>query len=252
MVKVSIVGITGRMGVNLTEILNNNRDFEIIGGISNTKKSAYKLFTSFEEMVVNSDVIIDFSTPSVTMRILPLCVEFFKPIVIGTTGFSTSDMQKISKYAENIPIFISSNFSFGINMLNIILRKYSKFFDMDQYDIEILETHHRNKKDAPSGTALSLAAAIADSYCKKLVDFVHNNNVDEPIKDRSKIGIAFRRGGNVFGDHTVSFLGDFEVIDFSHRALDRKVFAYGAFKAMKWILDKSKGLYTMQDMLSEI
>lgn len=252
MVKVSIVGITGRMGMNLTEILSNNKNFEIIGGISNTRKSEYRLFLSFEEMVVNSDIIVDFSIPSATMKVLPLCVKHLKPIVIGTTGFSANDMQKIDECAKGTPIFIASNFSFGINMLNIILKKYSKFFNMDQYDIEILETHHRNKKDAPSGTALSLAGAIADSYGRELADFMHNNNVDAPVKDRSKIGIAFRRGGNVFGDHTVSFLGDFEVIDFSHRALDRKVFAYGAFKAMEWLLDKQKGLYTMQDMLSEI
>lgn len=252
MIKISIVGITGRMGTNLTEIIKQSKNFEIVGGISNTNRSAYKLFSSFDEMALCSDIVIDFSASDVTMNILSACVKHLKPIVIGTTGFSFDNINKIKECAEYIPIFMASNFSFGINMLNVILKKYSKFFNMDEYDIEILETHHRNKKDAPSGTAISLAGSIAESYGKALQEFMHNNDVTVPQKDRSKIGIAFRRGGGVFGEHTVSFMGDFEVVDFAHRALDRKVFAQGAIKAAEWLYGRKNGLYSMQDLLKDI
>ena len=252
MVKVSIVGITGRMGTNILEIIDGYPNFEIVGGVSAVKNSAYKIFSSFDEMVSCSDIVIDFSAPCATMKVLPSCAKYLKPIVIGTTGFSDNDIEKIKEYSKDIPIFMASNFSFGINLLNIILMKYSKFFDMNEYDLEILETHHRNKKDAPSGTAISLANSVAESYGRTLSDFMHNNNVNAPKKDRNKIGISFRRGGGVFGEHTVSFMGDFEVIDFSHRALDRKVFAYGALKATEWLLGKHKGMYSMQDLIANI
>lgn len=252
MVNVGISGITGKMGTKIAEVVSDGKIFNIVGGIARKQESDYKLFDSFDEMVMSSDVVIDFSSPVVTMKVIDACSKYEKPIVIGTTGFSAVDIEKIHEYAKNVPIFMSSNFSLGINILNEILKKYTKFFDMNQYDIEVLETHHRNKKDAPSGTAISLARSVADGYDKNLSDVMHNNTVTDPVKDSSKIGVAFRRGGGVCGEHTVSFMGDFEVVDFSHKALDRKVFAYGAVKAAEWLLNKPKGFYSMQDMLVNI
>ncbi len=203
-----------------------------------------KVTSNLEVLCLQSDIIIDFSHPDATLVLLPLCQRYNRPLMIGTTGFNAEARRWIAKAADDIPIVLAANTSLGVNLLMAVSRLAAKALD---WDVEVFEMHHRRKVDAPSGTALRLAQAIAterEATLKSPIKYPH-----EQRRNSGEIGIAVARGGDVIGDHTVFFLDDHERIELTHRAQDRGIFARGALAAAKWLVDRPAGLYDMSDVL---
>jgi 4-hydroxy-tetrahydrodipicolinate reductase len=168
------------------------------------------------------------------------------PLVIGTTGFSKIQFDEIKRYSKELPVLLSSNMSIGVNLIASYAALLAQKLG-DSYDIEILEMHHRNKKDLPSGTALYLASSIASGLKKNLTDIMIEKRMEN--RPKGKIGISSLRGGDVVGDHSVIFAGEGERIELIHKASDRAIFAKGALEAARWIIGKGPGLYSMIDVL---
>jgi 4-hydroxy-tetrahydrodipicolinate reductase len=237
---ICLIGSTGKMGKSIQAILEN--DF-VIKGFSKANGD------DFDITVKNSDVVIDFSHADNVLYALKVCMLNKKPYFCGTTNLNNNIFEAIKSASKNIPVMYASNTSFGIAVLKKAVQLVTKEFGLSA-DIEISETHHRAKKDAPSGTALSLGevAACALGYHLdqiKITDRAHN-----PRDNNVQIGFASMRGGSIFCEHTVHFLAANETIKLSHACLDRKVFAEGAVKAALWLCNQSSGFYTMEDMLN--
>lgn len=194
-----------------------------------------------------SDVLIDFTTPESAMQHVDLAVEYQKPIVIGTTGFSDEERKVIIQKSDKVPILLASNMTVGVALLSILVEKMTSLLD-DTYDVEIIESHHRYKKDTPSGTAKSLVrAAHRGRKSEDKNKFVVHNEPGERIK--GDIGISVIRGGNEVGTHSVYFYGNEETIELTHRVHNRKIFAKGAVQAAKWLYGRHPGLYRLKDVL---
>lgn len=195
------------------------------------------------------DVVIDFSHPSATDGICRACLGASKPLVIGTTGHSNEQRARIKEASESLPIVSSPNFSVGVNVLFWLTRKTAEMLGPD-FDLEITETHHRLKKDAPSGTARRLAEILCDAreldYGKNVV---HGRKGLIGERNATEIGVHSIRGGDVVGDHTVTFAGQGERLDLTHKASSRETFARGALRAAHWVAGRSPGLYSMEDVL---
>lgn len=201
--------------------------------------NAGTIATDNPERLFESDLIIDFTTPEATRRHIWLAAKHNTPIVIGTTGLTADDMKEMQDAARECPLLYSANMSVGINLLSALVEQASGKLG-DAFDIEILETHHRNKVDAPSGTAQMLGRATGRTAA----------SIDRKGKrDAGTLGYAVQRGGDVVGEHTVSFFGPGERLELAHRAHDRSLFAKGALRAAQWIKEKPNGLYTMRDVL---
>lgn len=197
----------------------------------------------------DAQVAIDFTLPDATASNLAACVAAKCPMVIGTTGHSESVRAQITAAARAIPIVMAPNMSLGVNLLLKLVELAAAKLDAD-YDIEIFEAHHRNKKDAPSGTALALGASAAAGRGVTLAEAAeYSRHGNTGARERGKIGFSVFRGGDVVGDHIVTFAGIGERIELTHRASDRLAFARGAVKAAQWLVDRPAGLYSMQDVL---
>ena len=215
---VGIIGITGRMGSELTKLIPLEN---LVGGM-NSQTTEYEL----EEIIEKSDVIIDFSRPIATFKALAIAKEYKRPYVCGTTGFIADEFEKISQIAKHIPILYASNFSLGVQFVASVLRQASQIFQ--DFDFSIIERHHKHKKDAPSGTALFLA---------KQVELPHQ--------------IVAIRAGSIAGEHSCSFTGDDEEITITHKAFNRAIFAKGALDCAEWLIGKEPGLYSVEDFLQD-
>jgi 4-hydroxy-tetrahydrodipicolinate reductase len=205
------------------------------------------LFASAEDVDVPFDVAVDFSRPEATMAILDLCLRERKPLVTGTTGLGKKQMDRLKEASEIIPLFYSRNMSLGVNLQLALVQAATRVLG-DDFDPEIVETHHNLKVDAPSGTALMLAEAIeaARSGESQLIFGRHERN---KRREKAEIGIHSLRGGNVAGEHVVCFLGNDEELIITHRAGSKLVFAQGALKAASFLLEQAPGLYTMKDIV---
>lgn len=219
MINILLNGCNGNMGKAIIEHVNKTPDFNVLYGIDKDNTDLYNNITQ------KPDVIIDFSTVSATFTALNYAIENLVPIVIATTGFSQTDNQKIAEFAEAIPIFKSSNMSYAIYLFANVASTLAK--KLKNVDIEIIEKHHRMKKDAPSGTALMLA------------DSIHR-----------KCNISSIRGGGLVGEHSVLFLGENETIEIKHTAYSRNIYVEGALDAAKFIITKKNGLFSMEDLVS--
>ena len=196
------------------------------------------------------DVLIDFTTPEATLQHLALCQQNRKAMVIGTTGFSESQHQRIANSGETIPIVFAPNMSIGVNLCFNLLEQAARVLG-DDVDIEIIEAHHRHKKDAPSGTALKMGEIVAQTLDRNLqqVALYGREGMGEE-RDRKTIGFSTVRAGDIVGDHTVIFAGLGERVEITHKASSRMTFAIGAVRAANWIADKDPGLYSMRDVLN--
>ena len=195
------------------------------------------------------DVVVDFSTPEATLSAIEICRQQRKGVVIGTTGFTPEQRQQIEAAAKEIPICQSANFSVGVNVVLKLLQQAAQVLG-DEYDVEIIEAHHRAKVDSPSGTALRMGEVVARALGRDLrANAVYGREGNTGARDRKAIGFATVRGGDVIGDHTVLFLGEGERVEISHKASNRSNFALGALRAAQWLQDKPPGLYDMQDVL---
>ena len=205
-----------------------------------------KLTSSLE---ADSDVLIDFSLPAGTLGVIDACIARKTPMIIGTTGIDEAGVKKIEAVAKMVPVVFAPNMSVGVNLLFKVAGEVAKALG-DDYDVEIVETHHRFKKDAPSGTALGLARSIADALGRDLsTDAVYGREGAVGERTKREIGIHAVRGGDVVGDHVITFAGLGERIELTHRAHSRETFVRGALRAAKWIRGKKAGLYSMREVL---
>ena len=241
MIRVIITGAKGRMGQALVSCAKNFPTVQVVAGLDQNDALA--------AVIGGSDVVVDFSSPQATPGFLDLCLKHQKAIVIGTTGHTAAEKEAIVKASAAIPIVLASNFSTGVNTLFWLTRKAAEILGTD-FDLEVVEMHHRLKKDAPSGTAKSLAEILADVRHRQL-DQVARHGRAGLVGERqsSEIGIHSIRGGDVVGDHTVVFANIGERLELTHKASSRDTFANGALRAAQWLVKQKPGLYDMQDVL---
>lgn len=251
-IKLGISGISGKMGQNVLEIVSKGDAFEIVAGFHNSDADFHgvKCYSDVKDFLSNIDVCIDFSSKDNLIKLLHEAILFNRvAIVSGTTGLSEQDHTELKNYGKVAKIFWASNFSIGVSIFKNILGKLLPIINNYDFDIELLEKHHKFKKDAPSGTAVSLLKQIAAFKNKPLEEVVHYNSVATPMRENGKVGVAFQRGGGVIGEHELSFFGTFEELSIKHTAYDRKVFANGAITAAKWLLQQNNGYFSMEDII---
>ena len=247
MLKILINGINGRMGQEVLKAVNNSSDFEVCCGVDKTNSnSSFPIYNDVNLIKEKPDIIIDFSVPDATMNILEYAKQNSIPIVIATTGFSEDQSEIIRKYSKSIPVFHSGNMSYEINIMADIVAKLAT--QLKDSDIEIIETHHRNKIDSPSGTALILADSINDALDNKM-DYQYNRHSVRQKRSDKEIGIHSIRGGTEVGKHTVMFLGQNESFELTHTVTSRSIFAEGSLKAARFLMHQKNGLYNMKDLI---
>lgn len=249
MVKIILSGCAGKMGKMVSECADKSQNVSIVAGIdlNKTTNCNYPIFSNIEECNVEADAIIDFSRPATLPSLISYSSSKNIPIVICTTGYSEDEKAKILDLSSKVAVFQSANMSIGVNLVNNVLKQISgKLFN--DYDIEIIEKHHNQKVDSPSGTALLLANTIKNSIDQE-TEFVFGREGNKK-REKNDIGIHAIRGGNIVGDHTVIFAGSGECIELTHKAISREVFAVGAIKAAEFIANKNPGLYNMDDLLT--
>jgi len=256
MIKVIVCGACGRMGREVIAKVRQTKEMELIGAIEAPAHpligkdiEGVEIREGLEEVVQPGAVIIEFTTPSATLAHLETAKRKKIPMVIGTTGFKEGEYARIKEASRNIPILISPNMSIGINLLFKVVEKITKAIGKD-FDKEIVEVHHRNKKDAPSGTARRIAQIIAKAEGEDLSRVgVYGRKGLGKGRSKKEIGIHAIRGGSVVGEHTVLFAGEGERLEITHRAESRQIFAQGAILGAKFISKQKKGLYDLQDAL---
>jgi len=241
MTKIIITGSKGRMGQMLVSCAKSIRELEIVGQVDQGDDLA--------AVIGKCDVIVDFSHPDATLSVVELCAKNQKAVVIGTTGHSDSEKSQIANRKSQIPMVWASNFSTGVNTLFWLTRKAAEILGPN-FDLEVVEMHHRLKKDAPSGTAKTLAEILADVRKLQLEKAARHGRVGI-VGERTplEIGVHSIRGGDVVGDHTVIFANTGERLELTHKASSRDTFANGALRAALWVGKQKPGLYDMQDVL---
>ncbi|HVO96288.1 MAG TPA: 4-hydroxy-tetrahydrodipicolinate reductase [Terriglobales bacterium] len=259
-----VCGVGGRMGGAVVRALQQSADFKLAGAIDKAGSSrlgkdageiaagghlGIRITDKIDAALVSNSVIIDFTNPQVSLGFLRSAAKKRTPIVIATTGFNAKQQAEIKRLARRTPTLLAANTSLGVNVLVSLLGRAAKMLG-DDYDVEIIEAHHRFKKDAPSGTALALGRSVADALGRDL-EKVGINGRKGIVGERSKKEIALLsvRAGDIVGEHTVIFGGIGERLEFIHRAHSRDTFARGALRAARWLAKRKSGLYSMQDML---
>lgn len=263
-VRVAVTGAAGRMGKTLIEAIDLNPNAELTaaiewaqspaigsdsGELAGLGKNGIAIVADIEDVLEDFDVLIDFTAPTATVANSAVCSSHAKKMIIGTTGCSDDEKADIAAAASRSAICMATNFSTGVNVCFKLLKDAAKILG-DDYDVEIVEAHHRHKVDAPSGTALSMGEAVAEGLQRNLKDVaIYGREGQVGARPDKEIGFATVRGGDVVGDHTVMFLADGERVEISHKASSRMSFARGAVRAAVWIAAQDKGLFDMQDVL---
>jgi len=253
LIKLLISGCNGKMGQVISRLAQGYDDLSIAAGVTKNPsrlQNIYPMYESFKEVEVEADVVLDFSNPEMIAEIIDYCVKHHTALVVGTTGLSDSDLDMLKQASESIPVFISANMSFGVKVLIDLALKAAATLG-DEFDIEILEKHHNEKKDAPSGTAMMIAKKLKKQINKDFELVYDRSKVREKRKPK-EIGISSIRGGTIRGEHTIFFAGKDEVIEIKHSALSRDMFGRGAIRAARYIASKPNGFYTMKKMLEEM
>lgn len=264
MVKIIVSGAAGRMGVRIINIIHQTEGVTLSGAFEHPQnpmvgkdagmvaglgEKGVKISGSLDDIIDSGDVIIDFTVPVATMTNIRKAASAGKSIVIGTTGITEDEQKEIRRIAENIPVVLAPNMSVGVNVMFKVAAEMAKILG-NEYDIEIVEAHHRLKKDAPSGTAIGLAKKLAEATNRDLEEtavYARHGMIGQ--RSDEEIGIQTLRAGDITGDHTVLFGGIGERLELTHRAHNRDNFAKGAVRAAKWIISRDPGLYDMQDVL---
>lgn len=241
MTRIIINGSKGRMGQALLSCAERMPEVEIVGAVDQGDDLA--------ALLPKADVVIEFSFHSVTLGVAELCAKHGKALVIGTTGHSAEEKAKIVALGSNIPMVMATNFSTGVNTLFWLTRKAAEILG-PAFDLEVLEMHHRLKKDAPSGTATTLLEILGEVRKVQLEEALrHGRKGITCERTSSEIGIHAIRGGDVVGDHTVIFANNGERVELTHKASSRETFANGALRAAAWVVKQKHGVYDMQDVL---
>lgn len=261
MVRVVIIGAGGRMGRALVRAAEERSDLRVVaaidtpaspvlgrdaGELAGTARLGVQLACDLAAGLAQADVAIDFSHPSATAANLAACRSAGKALLIGTTGHAAQLAGELERAARHIALLVAPNTSIGVTLLLELVRQGTRALPPD-FDVEIIEAHHRMKKDAPSGTALALGAAVAEERGQRLEQVTATHREGE--RRKGDIGFAVVRGGDIVGEHTVLFAGSGEQLLLGHRASDRAVFARGALQAASWLAGRSPGRYTMRDVI---
>lgn len=251
MIHVLINGCNGRMGQEVAKVVQNQEDMTVLAGFDRTETDymSYHVYTKLEDLPASEiDVIIDFSVPEATFHLLAYAQKHHIPMVIATTGFTEEERSTIRQLAKDLPIFQSANMSFDINLMGKIVAELAKH--LSDTDIEIIESHHNQKIDAPSGTAIQLADKINDVLPEKC-DYVFDRHSKREKRGKREIGFSSIRGGNIVGTHTVQFIGANETFEVTHTSYSRTVFAEGAVKAARFLINMPNGFYDMNDLIQK-
>ncbi len=243
-------GCNGKMGRMITELVKNDDGAVIAAGVDTYTGIAndYPVYESIDQCDTDVDVVIDFSNAGAVDALLDYCAEKKIPVVLCTTGLSEEQLEKVRETSEKTAVLKSANMSMGINLLLKLLKDAAKVLGNAGYDIELVERHHNQKLDAPSGTALALADSINEALNGEY-HYVYDRSQVRQKRDAKEIGISAVRGGTIVGDHEVIFAGTDEVIEFRHSAYSRNVFAKGAVEAAKFLAGKETGMYDMGDVI---
>lgn len=253
MIKLIISGCNGRMGQVVTRLAKADGGFEIVAGFDqNTAKlSDYPVYSHPLEYAGSADVVVDFSSPAALDSLLGWCKAKNVPVILCSTGYSPEQLESIKAASAEMPVFKSANMSLGINVLTTLIKRAAEIMG-ETFDIEIVEKHHNQKKDAPSGTAIMLADAVKEGLAYE-PEYVYDRSTVRQPRDKKEIGISAVRAGTIPGEHTVIFAGTDEVIEFKHTAYSREIFAAGAVKAAKFMAGITEpGMYDMSDVLKNI
>lgn len=250
MVRAIMHGCNGKMGQTISGLIAADEEIEIVAGVDarDEGKNRYPVFKSIEECSVAADVVIDFSVAAAVDGLLDYCGEHKVPCVLCTTGLSEEQLEKVKETSGKVAVLKSANMSLGINMLLKLLKEAAQTLSPAGFDIEIVEKHHNQKVDAPSGTALALADSINERMGGTF-EYVYDRSKVREKREAKQIGISAVRGGTIVGDHDVIFAGPDEVVTFSHRAYSKAVFGKGAIEAAKFLKDKPAGMYDMADVI---
>ena len=250
MIKVIMHGCNGKMGKNIVNLLANDTQAQIVAGVDayDEGKNPFPVYASIKQCTTEADVIIDFSTAKAVDNLLDYCVEKQVPCVLCTTGLTEEQLQKVADASKKVAILKSANMSLGINMLLKLVKEATAILAPAGFDIEIVEKHHNQKVDAPSGTALALADSINEEL-NNAYEYVYDRSQTREKRKTNEIGISAVRGGTIVGDHDVIFAGEDEVITFNHRAYSKAVFAKGAIQAAKFLAGKEARMYDMSDVI---
>ena len=256
MTKIAVVGAAGRMGREVCRTALGDGSFELVGGVvePGSEKLGFDLgelcgagrigVAAADDPPDTAEALIEFTTPEATVEHL----SYRRPVVIGTTGLSEAQLTRVEEAAKSVPVILAPNMSVGVGLIREVVRELSEKLD-PSYDIEIVETHHRNKVDAPSGTALLLAWAAAEGRGRDLDEVAVYGREGRAPRKEGEIGIHALRGGAVVGEHRVIFYGSGEEVEVIHRALSRRTFAAGALRAARFVAGAEPGLYSMRDVL---
>ena len=250
MVRVVMHGCNGKMGQVITGIIQQEEQMMIVAGVDRFTgiKNDYPVFESIGECNVKADVVIDFSNAAAVEGVLDYCSKNQVPVVLCTTGLSKEQLNKVNAASEKTAVLKSANMSMGINLLLKLLKDAAKVLGPAGYDIELVERHHNQKVDAPSGTALALADSVNEALDNEY-HYVYDRSQTREKREKKEIGISAVRGGTIVGDHEVIFAGEDEVIEFRHTAYSKAVFAKGAVEAAKFLAGKPAGMYDMSDVI---
>lgn len=264
MIKIIVAGALGRMGASIINVIKETDGVELAGaverpehpqigndlsGVSSFDKKGIRITDDIKKVIKKADCIIDFSNPEASMENLEAAAKYEKAIVIGTTGFFNHQRERLKELAQKTRVVAAPNMSVGVNLLLKVVGDVASVLGND-YDVEIIEAHHRLKKDAPSGTAIRIAEVIADALkrdLEKVAVYERKGIIGE--RKQNEIGIQTIRAGDIVGDHTIIFGGLGERLEITHRAHSRDTFARGAVRAAMWIVKQENGLYDMQDVL---
>lgn len=250
MTKVIMNGCNGHMGIVISQLCEQDENIEIVAGvdINTEQKFGYPVFADLASCDIAADAMIDFSHVSCVDALLEYSVEKQIPVVLCTTGLSEEQLQKVTEASEKVAVLKSANMSLGINMLMDLLQKAARTLAPAGFDMEIVEKHHNQKLDAPSGTALALADSI-NEVLENQYSYKYDRSQERKKREKYEIGIQAVRGGNIVGEHEVIFAGTDEVITFQHTAYSKAVFGKGAIEAAKYLAGKPAGYYTMADVI---
>ncbi len=250
MVRIIMHGCNGKMGQIITALLKEDSDAQIVAGIDawDDGHNEYPVFKSIGECGIKADVIIDFSSARAVDALLEYCEANVVPVVLCTTGLSDEQLAKVKATSEKVAVLKSANMSLGINTLFKLLKEATSVFAPAGFDIEIVEKHHNQKIDAPSGTALALADSVKEALDESYY-YKYDRSTERVKRDPKEIGISAVRGGTIVGEHEVIFAGTDEVIEFKHTAYSKSVFAKGAIEAAKYLAGKDAGLYDMSHVI---
>ena len=250
MVRIIMHGANGRMGKVISGLVAADPDAEIVAGVDIAPgDAAYPIYTDLADVKEEADVVIDFSTAKIVDHLLDTAAAKKLPVVLCTTGLSEEQLANVRKMSREIPILKSANMSLGINTLTGLLKSATKVFGNAGFDIEIVERHHNQKLDAPSGTAIMLADAINDAADGQY-EYIYDRSQRREKRGQKELGISAVRGGTIPGTHEIIFAGPDEVIELRHVAYSRSIFGNGAISAAKYLAGREAGLYDMNDVIA--